>query len=186
MEFDEVIKERKSVRKYHPTKKPNWRDIIEAVDAGNRGPLAGNIGSVKFILVDDEETIQKIGDACQQTFIAQAPYVVVVCSDTREVLRSYDERGEMYIRQQAGAAIENFLLKITDLDLGSCWVGLFDDNLVKRAIKAKDFVQIEAVLPIGFSIDKTPRRRKIPLDNSLFFNTYDNRVIKPRKRVEAA
>ena len=185
MKFDELVKSRRSVRKFS-TKTPDWRDIIEAIDTMRYAPMAGNIFSLKFILVDDEKKIDQLAKAAEQDHVAQAQYVLVVCSEKKLTLNAYREFGEKYCKQQAGAAIQNFLLKITDLDLGSCWVGLFDDNLVKRAIKAKDFVQIEAVLPIGFSIDKTPRRRKIPLDNSLFFNTYDNRVIKPRKRVEAA
>src|SRR3989344_5695370 len=112
MDFDKVVKGRKSVRKFK-SKKPDWRDIIEAVDFALKIPLAGNIPSLKFILVSDVKKIQDLADACQQDFISQASYVVVVCSDPKDVVRSYDlEMGERYIRQQAGASIEQFLLKL--------------------------------------------------------------------------
>jgi len=184
MKLDDAIEQRRSVRKFH-TKRPNWKDIIEAVNAGVKGPLAGNISSVKFVMIDEPDTIEEITAACQQSFVGQAQYLLVVCSDSSDVVRSYDERGEKYCHQQAGAAIENVLLKLVDLGLGTCWVGLFDERLVKRAIKAKENIIIEAILPIGYPNDNSPRRRKPLLDNSLFFNTYGNRLMKPRKTVEA-
>lgn len=184
MKFDAIINERRSVRKFHP-KKPNWREIIEAIDAGNKGPLAGNIGSVKFILVDDAEKIQKVAEACQQSFVGQVNYLILVCSDPRDVTRFYPEKGEVYMHQQAGAAIENILLKIVDLGLSTCWVGLFNENFVKQALKIPGPVYVEAILPVGYSMDKTPRKRKPLLDNSLYFNNWGSRLMKPRKRVEA-
>ncbi|MCK4721500.1 nitroreductase family protein, partial [bacterium] len=54
-------------------------------------------------------------------------YIIVVCSDITQLKRSYGSRAEMYGRQQAGAVIENILLKVTDLKLASCWVGAFDE-----------------------------------------------------------
>ncbi|HRZ85214.1 MAG TPA: nitroreductase family protein [Candidatus Paceibacterota bacterium] len=184
MKLDDAIEERRSIRKFH-TKRPNWKDIIEAVNAGIKGPLAGNIGSVKFVMVDNEEIINEISNACQQSFVGQAQYLLVVCSDTTNVIKSYDERGKIYCHQQAGAAIENVLLKLVDLGLGTCWVGLFDERLVKRAIKATETIIIEAILPIGYPNDNSPKRRKPLLDNSLFFNNYGNKQMKPRKRIEA-
>lgn len=183
MEFDKVIKERKSVRKYI-TKAPDWREIIEAVDAGLQGPLAGNISSVRFILVSDKEAILKLKEACQEDFVADAHYVVVVCSDPKDVLRAYDERGEIYVRQQAGAAIENFLLKLTDLGLAGCWIGDFVEEQVKTIVRAQPNVYIEAIIPIGYSADKSPRKRKPSLDLALYFDRYKNRLMKPRKVVE--
>ena len=184
MDFDKVINNRKSVRKYS-AKKPNWRDILEAVEAGTKAPLAGSIPTVNFILVDEPEIISEINDACQQDFVGQAQYLVVVCSTPREAVRFYHERGEIYVRQQAGAAIENFLLKLVDLGLGGCWVGLFDEKQVKHALKIPEPVYVEAVIPIGFSMDKSVKKRRELMDRVTFFNKYGNRFMKPRKQVEA-
>jgi nitroreductase len=184
MELDKAIKERKSVRKYI-TKAPNWREIIEAIDAGLQGPLAGNIGSVRFILVSDRELIQQLKEACQEDFVATAHYVVVVCSDPKDVLRAYGERGEIYVRQQAGAAIENFLLKLVDLGLSGCWIGDFVEEQVKTTIRTPSNVYIEAVIPIGYSADKSVRKRKPSMDMAMYFDKYKSREMKPKKQVEA-
>ncbi len=184
MNLDKIIDSRHSIRRFH-RKKPNWRDVIEAVDCARKAPLAGNISSLKFILVDEPEIIVKLADASQQDFVADVHFVVVVVSDTKEVVRSYDERGEKYAQQQAGAAIENFLLKITEMKLGSCWVGAFVDSQIKRILKIPEGSEPIAILPVGYPLLKGKQKRKPHLDRCLKFNNYKGKFMKPRKKVDA-
>lgn len=185
MKFDDVIKSRHSVRRFS-TKKVKWQEIIEAIDAANLAPLAGNVPTLRFILVDDKEKIAKLADACQQDFVSGAGFIVVVCSKMDEVKRSYDERGEIYARQQAGASIENFLLKITDLGVASCWVGAFVDDIVRDILTIPEEINVEAILPIGYEMPKAGKqRKKTDLDNVLYFNKWKERRMKPVKNVEA-
>ncbi len=184
MQFDTVVKERKSVRKFK-SKKVNWRNIIEAVESALQIPLAGNIPNLKFIIVSDGDLIKKIAKSCQQDFILQASHVVVVCNDFTDVVRSYDKEGEKYARQQAGAAIEQFLLKLVDLGLSGCWVGAFVEEQIKHTLEIPENVELEALIPIGYSIDKSPKKRKPSLGKSLYFDKYKNKLMKPIKQVEA-
>ncbi len=178
----ESIKSRRSVQKY-ATQKPDWRDIIECVDAARYAPMAGNIFTPRFILIKNEKTIKKLADAAQQDFIENAHWVVVVCSDTRRTLNSYgQERGERYIRQQVGAAIQNFLLKIQEKGLVTCWVGHFVDDNVRTALNIPEGILIEAMFPIGIpskAKGQTPLkpRKKVDIDTMLFFEKYKQKRI---------
>ncbi len=182
MNFDRVVKERHSVRLFSG-KKPDWREIILAVDAANSVPLAGNIPTLKFILVSDAAKIARISEACQQDFINSVDYLVVACSDEKLLEKAFPDLSEKYARQQAGAAIQNFLLKITDLGLSSCWVGAFADEIIKNALKIPESVVIEAVLPIGYSRSLGKQRRKSSLDSVLFFDEWKNKYMRPLKKV---
>jgi len=184
MDLDKCIKERHSVRTFK-SKKPDWRKILEAIDAGNKIPFAGNIPTIKFILVSDKEKIAQIAEAATQDFIATTDYVIVVCSDPSECIKAYEERGEIYSRQQAGAAIENLLLKITDIGLNSCWVGAFSETTIKDRLQIPEDVNVEALLPIGYEIKKTKQRLKPNLDKTLFFDIWKNKYMKPIKKPEA-
>lgn len=185
MEFDKVIKERHSVRRFS-TKKVDWENIIEAIDSANSAPLAGNIPVFKFILVDDKTKIQRLADASQQDFVSDVNYVIVICSVPDQLLRSYNERGKTYARQQAGAAIENFLLKITDMNLASCWVGAFVDDQVRNILSIPDNVEVEAILPVGYEMPaKGKQQFKPDLNNALYFNKWKEKYMVPRKKVEA-
>ncbi len=184
MELNRAIQSRKSVRKFKD-KKPDWRDIIECIDSARYAPMAGNNFSLKFILVDDKEKIQKIADAAQQPFISQTKYVVVVCSDSARPKNIYEKRGEVFVRQQAGAAIQNFLLKIQEAGLSACWVGYFVEEQIKRELKIPEGVQIEAVFPIGYEFEKQKTRKvKIDIDRILYFNEYKNKKMKKIKKLD--
>lgn len=187
MELDKAIKQRKSVRHFSD-KKPNWRNIIECIDATRFAPMAGNAYSLKFIVVDDSKIIQKIADACQQSFVGEVQYIVVACTDPSLAKNAYEERGEKYTRQQAGAAIENFLLKIEEKNLETCWVGYFVDSQVKEALGIPEGIIIEAVLPIGIESKKpgtsARKKQKIELDRVLYFNKWKNKKMKPLRKLD--
>lgn len=186
MNLDKAIKMRHSVRKFS-LKKPDWRDIIEAIDAARYAPMAGGNFSLKFILVDDKNKISRISESCQQDFIKSAYYVVVVCANTNRTLNAYgEESGKIYARQQAGAAIENFLLKIQEFGLESCWVGYFVEDQIKDILSIPREIDVEAILPVGFEFEKKHiRKEPIDLDSVLYFNKYKEKRMKPLKRINA-
>jgi len=170
MKFDDVINKRHSARKFRETKIPDIKKVMEAIDAASKIPLAGNLPCLKYVLVTDRKLINDLAEACQQEFITNVHYLVVVCTDRKFLEKSYYERAEMYARHEAGAAIENFLLKITDLELASCWVGAFSDETVKRILKIPEDIQIEALLPVGYEIEKSGKKSKPLLESTMYFN----------------
>ena len=171
MDLDKAIQKRHSVKDFK-RKKPDWRKILEAIDAARYAPMAGNNFSLKFILVDKKDKIEKLAEASQQEFISKVNYVVVVCSNPSRTLNAYGEKGEIFYRQQAGAAIQNFLLKIEERKLSTCWIGYFVEDQIKRVLKIPKEVKVEAIFPIGYEFKKHKPKNKIEMDNLLYFNEY--------------
>ncbi len=149
MEFDEVVSKRHSVRSYR-AKAVSWRDVVEAADAARLIPLSGNTNTLKILITFDPEKIEKLAEYAEQAWIADASMVAVVCSEEEILEKMYGERGRIYSRQQAGAAIQTFLLKLTDRGIGGCWVGSYEDYKVRRLFEIPENVQIEALIPIGY------------------------------------
>jgi nitroreductase len=183
MDLDTAIKSRRSVRHF-TNKTPDWRDIIECIDSARYAPMAGKNFILKFILIDDPEKIIKISEYCQQDFIAEAQYVVVVCSDDSRIRNMFGERGKEFVKQESGAAIENFLLKIVEKGLSTCWVGHFVEDEIKHLLKIPEKSRVEALFPIGYEAKKPLLRNwRIELDRILFFNEYKNKKMKEIKKV---
>lgn len=183
MELDKAIKSRKSVRKFK-TKKPDWRKIIDCIDSARYAPMAGNNFSLRFILVDNKENIKKISEACQQPFVSQANYVVIFCSDTSRTANAYGKKAKIFCRQQAGAGIQNFLLEIQEKGLSTCWIGYFVEKQIKNILQVPEDINIEAIFPIGYEMGNAKPKPKIELDNTLYFNSYRNKRMKPMKKLE--
>ncbi|HLC53324.1 MAG TPA: nitroreductase family protein [Candidatus Nanoarchaeia archaeon] len=157
MEFDKVIEKRRSVRAFK-NKPASWRAVVEAVDAARTIPLAGNNNTLRFLAIMEGEKIEKIAEYAEQLWINQSSIVVIVCSDEAPLEKTYGERGRIYSRQHAGAAIMAFLLKLVDLGLSGCWVGAYDDKKIRSLFDIPENIQIEALIPIGY--EKTPPATK--------------------------
>lgn len=185
MQLNKVIQTRHSVKKFK-SKKPNWRTIIECIDATRFTPMAGNNFTLKFILVDDEKKIAQLAQASQQPFVGTVHYIVVLCSDCSRTINSYGERGKIYCRQQAGAAIQTFLLKIQETKLATTWVGHFVEDQIKRILNIPEEIQIEAIFPIGYEVkERTTKKHKIELDNIIYFNQYKNKKMVSSKKIDS-
>jgi nitroreductase len=184
MDLDKVLKTRASIKKYS-LKKPKYDKVIDAIEAANLAPSPGNLPILKFIIIEDEEKIDKIAQACQQQFIKKAQILVVVCSDSKRTKIMYDKRTDKYIKHHAGAAIENFLLKITDMKLASCWIGAFSEVTIKDELKIPYEIEVEAVLPIAYQSkpDKTKQKSKPNLGNIIFFEKWGNKYKKEIRRI---
>lgn len=186
MELDSAIQSRRSRRKYS-NKKPDWRDIIECIDACRYAPMAGDNFTLKFIVIDDPATIQTIAEASQQDFVNQANYVVVVCTDPKRTQNSYPEFADKFLKQQAGAAIQNFLLKAEENNLATCWIGFFAEEIIKRELRIPDHTTVEALFPIGKpsgKIGQKPKSKKrIDIDRILYFYKYGNKKMKKIRKL---
>jgi len=175
MEFDSVVRRRRSAHSFLK-KRASWKAVLDAVEAANYGPFAGNLNNLRFLIIEEEETIAKVAKHAEQTWIGEAGIIVIVCSDETTLEDKYGERGRVYSRQQAGAAIETFILKLADLGLGSCWVGAYSDELLKEVLKIPQHIQIEAVIPVGYedkkSYEKKPKKKE--LENSIYWENWGN------------
>jgi nitroreductase len=140
---------------------------------------------MKFILVSDKEKILKIAEATQQAFVGSASYIIVAVSDDSKLVRSYGERGVRYSSLQAGAAIENLLLALTELGLVTTWVGHFYDEQIKDELSIPENLIIEGVFPIGIETKiKTSEKPKVELENILYFDKWKNDKMKPEIKVQ--
>jgi len=173
MQLETAIKKRKSIRNYSG-KKPDWRKILQTLDYARFAPMAGNQYTIRYILISDEEMIKIIEGACQQKFVGKAGYILVVVSDREKVKKLYDYHDRGFGAQQAGAAIQNILLGLTEKEIATCWVGFFEDSIIKRELKISDSLTVEAILPLGIEgrIGKGADKPKPDLNNLIFFDRW--------------
>ncbi|MBI2044885.1 nitroreductase family protein [Candidatus Pacearchaeota archaeon] len=184
MELDHVLRARRSVRKFK-MRSPDWRDILEAIDSARFTPMAGNNYTPRFILVSEADKIKKIAAATQQAFVGTAKYIIVVCSIRERPILAYGPQAENWIKHQAGAAIQNFMLKLTEKGLSTCWISHFVEKIVKETLSISDDISVEAVFPIGYEFEKPKTRKaKIELNSILYFEKFGEKRMKALKRFD--
>jgi nitroreductase len=160
----QCIQNRRSVRAYLKDDIPRTT-IMQILTAAIAAPSAGNAQCWFFYVVRDKNYRTALSEAALgQQCVAQAPVVIVVCADIKRAAESYRSRGEtLYCFQDTAAAIQNMLLTIHALGLGSCWVGAFDEGMVGRLLSLPPYLRPIALLPVGKPAEKPsfPGRRDL-------------------------
>lgn len=173
MNFDELVKKRKSVRRFS-SKKVSWKDALNAIDAAIQGPFAGNEMNLRFLIVEKQETINQIAMYAEQDWIQDSNLLIVVCAEEMHVENMYGERGRIYSRQQAGAAVQTIMLSLAEKNIGTCWVGAYNDDSIRDILRIPLPIQIEAIIACGYEDKKLaePKKEKKALESSIFWEQW--------------
>lgn len=169
----ETIKIRSSVRAFENIDVTE-EEVKKLIDAARRAPSAGNIQPWEFVVVRKAEIKRRLAEAAlNQSFIEEAPVVIVVCADEQQSGRGYGIRGvKLYCIQDTAAATENMLLAACALGLGACWVGAFNEEKVKSIIRTTRGMRPVAIVPVGYPGESPQPRYKRPLEEMVHYETF--------------
>lgn len=162
MELTEAIERRRSIRSY--TAKPVPPAIVnEALRLANLAPSAGNYQSRDFIVVTDPKSKHALAVAAfEETFVEEAPVVLVACANLRRVSQ-YGERGRtLYCLLDTASALEHAVLYFASQELGTCWVGAFDEKAVSEILGLPADVRPVVILPVGYPNEVPEPRFLLP------------------------
>lgn len=163
MDLFETINARRSVRAFQPDEVET--DKLNAILAAMmKAPSAGNLQAFQVYVVRDRQKKQALAEAALgQTFLAQAPVVLVFCADHDRSAQHYRQRGEdLYSLQDATIATAYAQLAAAAFGLGTCWVGSFDDGKIAKILGVSDGHTPVSLLPMGYAAEEpqqTSRRQ---------------------------
>jgi nitroreductase len=153
----EIMKKRHSIRKYKAD--PISEDVFERVmEAARVAPSGKNYQPWKFIVVRDRGLKSRLAEASRnQTFIAEAPVVIVACGHPDQ---SYQKQGNYMTSWiiDVAIAVEHLMLQACEEGLGTCWIGAFDEQQVKPILDIPENVKVLGLTPLGYP-DQEPRNR---------------------------
>ncbi|MFN2526797.1 MAG: nitroreductase family protein [Actinomycetota bacterium] len=161
MEFARVVKRRRMCRGYlERDVSPEQVDRI--LDLAARFPSAGHTQPQEFIVVRDQAVKDRLGRAAlDQMFIAQAPVVIAVVSDTRRSATRYGSRGvDFYSVLDGGFASMLVLLAAVDTGLGAAFVAAFDDDAVREVLGLPRRVRPIGLIAIGYCAQRADRHER--------------------------
>ena len=151
MEFFEVVARRHSVRTY--TADPVPDDLItRCLEAARLAPSWRNNQCWRFVVVRDHAVIDRIAGLRVygypiNSWLRSAPTVIVACAKPSESGKHADLP---YWAVDTAIAMEHIVLAATALGLGTCWVGGFDEQDLRRLIGAPDQIRVVAYTPLGY------------------------------------
>jgi len=147
MEVMEAIKSRRSIRSY--LDKPiEERKLAAVLEAGRLAPSASNRQEWRYVVVRDKSIRQSLSRAaCGQSFVAEAPVVIVCCAETDEHRMAC---GQLCYPIDVAISVDHMTLKAVEEGLGTCWIGAFQEEEVKRILNIPKRIRVVALLPLGY------------------------------------
>ena len=169
MDFEEVIKKRRSIRKF--VDRPVSEDLVKKlIEAAIYAPSACNVQGWKFIVVDKPELKNKIVDNGGSIIIKEAPMGILVLYDKRTKNTEYQD----YL-QSASAAIQNLNLAATNLGLGTCWVcHLPTKKKLRKIFNIPAYFSPVAYILVGYpAINPKEMPRKYSVEEVMAYNQFN-------------
>jgi len=165
MDVFEAIQKRFSVRSYTPAPVEPEK-LLAVLDAARQAPSANNRQEWRFIVVEDPRTREKLAVAAKnQSFVATAPVVIACLAVTDHHRMSC---GQLCYPIDVSIAIDHITLAATALGLGTCWIGAFLTEEVRRILSIPEDVEIVELLTLGYPTHETPRKQRLPLSELVF------------------
>jgi nitroreductase len=181
MKFQDLILERQSVRKYQ-AKAVEEEKLRLCLEAARLAPSASNSQPWTFLVVNDLELLKQLARLTSgplnsfNLFVDQAPVVVALVLEKPKLLTELGGRlkKKEFPLMDIGIAAEHFCLQATELDLGTCMLGWFDEAGVKKLLQIPKNKTLALLITLGYPPEDYRLRKKIrkSFEEVVRFNGY--------------
>lgn len=181
MDAIEMIKERKSVRKYKD-EKVSHELIKQIIEVARFAPSWANLQVARYTVIDDEEKIAKIAQEGVKGFAYNVKTLknakgVMVLSFVKGKSGKFDatadyvtSKGSSWEVFDAGIACQTFCLAAHEKGVGTCIFGVIDDEVIAEIADLPKDEAVAAIITFGLMTDeKTKDTPRLDVDKILRF-----------------
>jgi len=170
MEFMEVVRKRRSIRRYKDKHVP-MEKIRRVLEAARLAPSWKNGQCWEYIVVNDYEKLKELKTGLNKPI--NAPTFIVACGDPS---KSGKHEGKDYYLVDVAISMEHLVLAATNEGLGTCWMGLIDEEKIKNLLGIPKKYRVVAVTPIGYPDEGITKREKKSLESFVHLDSWGTRL----------
>jgi len=161
MSLLDAIFKRRSIRRYksEPVREEVMRNILEA---GRLAPSANNAQPWHFIVVTDPKLKHALSQGRWNRFVEDSAFTLVGCGDKDNPWSTIDTT----------IALENMVIAAEAQGVGSCWVGDFKEDEVKKLLGIPDSLKVICLVTFGYPAETPHHRSKKSLEEIVHYNKF--------------
>lgn len=178
--FKDLLLKRQSDRKYS-SKKVEEEKILSCLEAGRLSPSACNSQPWSFVVIDQEPVLQqaqkRIATMGMNRFVKQVPVLIAIVLEKLNFTASIGSviKDKEYPLLDIGIATNNICMQATELGLGSCILGWFDEKGLKQLLDVPESKRIPLVIALGYPTTVTRNKIRKPMKEIIYFNSYKSK-----------
>jgi nitroreductase len=175
MDLFEAIKKRHCYRGAFTDALVPREDLEKIVQTGLDAPSGKNCQTTRFVIVDDPQLLEQIGQMHPGNKAFQQAKAMIACIIDKRPEAIYE--GFEFQVEDCAAAVENMLLAITALEYASVWVDgwLRPENrneIIGKLLGVPEDKIVRILLPIGVPAKEVRGPEKMAFDERAFSNKY--------------
>ena len=158
MEFQQLIRRRRSIRGYKPDPVPQDA-LCRILEAGRIAPTAANRQAFQIVVITDASTRKRFKDVYDRDWFYTAPVILAGCVEPAKAWQRAD--GFNAAEVDITIVMDHIILAAADEGLGTCWICNFDESKAKQILGVPADVRVIALTPLGFpAAEPRPFERK--------------------------
>ncbi len=180
MNFSELVVVRESCRKYDP--RPVEKEKIEQImEACRLAPSACNSQPWSFVVVTDPELKKQVAGTTTSNvlqfnrFCFQAPVIAALVAEPPRWLSKIGSsiKDKDFYLMDIGVVAEHFCLQATELGLGTCMIGWFDEKKARQLLNIPPSKRIPLLISLGYpGSDKKRKKIRKSIDKLFSYDLY--------------
>ena len=184
MNFDELILARQSVRRYDDREVESEK-IKQCLEAARMAPSASNSQPWSFIVVNEEPVRTEVAKATFteiqliNKYTLQAPVLIVIVQEKAKLIT----RLAMQVKKKEwplidiGITATHFCLKATELGLGTCMIGWYNEKRIKALLNIPADKTVGLLISLGYEPKDYKLRKKVrkSLSEISSYNVYNSK-----------
>ena len=157
----ETIRKRYSCRAYQE-KDIEQEKLDSILEAARLAPSARNMQDWRFVIVTEVGNKRQVAECTNRPDVFEkAGAIIAACSNSYHVMRC----GQAIAPIDVAIALEHICLQATELGLGTCWIGSFDTEKVRRVLDIPDEIIIIELMTVGYPTDSKPEPKRESIEN---------------------
>ena len=170
MEFQKLIEERRTIRKYSPESRITKEDLLAVIRAAQEAPSWKNSQTGRYYFVMSEEMVEKVSREClpemNQAEAENASLIVTTFVHNHAGFQKDgtpdNELGNGWGCYDLGLQAENLVLKASELGYGTLIIGIRDADSIRNFLAIPENEIIAAVIAVGVPAEepKRPKRKE--------------------------
>ena len=162
MEFQKLIEERRTIRKYSPESRITKEDLLAVIRAAQEAPSWKNSQTGRYYCVMSEEMVEKVSREClpemNQAKAENASLIVTTFVHNHAGFQKDgtpdNELGNGWGCYDLGLQNENLVLKAKDMGLDTLIMGIRDSEKLREYLEIPASQEVVSVIAVGYGAIK--------------------------------
>ena len=184
MNVREAIEKRRTIRKF-TQESIDLATLHELIDCARLAAYGANLQPLKFMAINDKEKVSKmfsftkwagyLPDGTPKEDEQPTAYIVVLGDS------NIKKNGEFEV--DAGAAVTNMMLRATELELGTCWLGAINREGISNLLNLPENLKVLYLLAVGVP-NQESKAVDMENDNVKYFEDENGGICVPKRSLE--